>query len=87
MVQHRGHGARPSGAESASGSERSVDMSPPESSHATLERIMVESPGKIEISCESCGARVVVEPLERTSRCPYCDSPSVVDRPATEDRP
>jgi len=48
---------------------------------------MVESPGKIEISCESCGARVVVEPLERTSRCPYCDSPSVVDRPATEDRP
>ncbi len=48
---------------------------------------MVESPGKIEISCESCGARVVVEPLERTSRCPYCDSPSVVDRPATVDRP
>jgi len=48
---------------------------------------MVESPGKVEISCESCGARVVVEPLQRTSRCPYCDSPSVLDRPATEDRP
>lgn len=48
---------------------------------------MVESPGKVEISCESCGARVVVEPLQRTSRCPYCDSPAVLDRPATEDRP
>ena len=43
--------------------------------------------GEIEISCESCGAKVVLEPLLRTARCPYCDSPSVVDRPATADRP
>ncbi|PWB75350.1 MAG: hypothetical protein C3F15_06420 [Holophagae bacterium] len=29
----------------------------------------------------------MIEPLLRTARCPYCDSPSVVDRPATTDRP
>ena len=40
-----------------------------------------------EISCESCGAKILVEPVMRTARCPYCDSPSVVDRPATADRP
>ncbi|MGD9252837.1 MAG: hypothetical protein PVG92_02760 [Holophagae bacterium] len=40
-----------------------------------------------QISCESCGADVVLAPLARTARCPYCDSPSVVDRPATGDRP
>ena len=48
---------------------------------------MAVVPEHFEISCESCGAKVIVEPLQRTSRCPYCDSPSVVDRPATEDRP
>ncbi len=42
---------------------------------------------QIEVSCESCGAKVVLDPLLRTARCPYCDSPSVVDRPATTDRP
>ena len=42
---------------------------------------------QIEISCESCGAKVVLDPLLRTARCPYCDSPSVVDRQATTDRP
>jgi hypothetical protein len=41
----------------------------------------------LEISCESCGAKIVVEPVDRTTRCAYCDSPQVVDRPATEDRP
>jgi len=41
----------------------------------------------IELSCESCGAKLVVEPTHRTARCPYCDSPSVVDRPASADRP
>ena len=41
----------------------------------------------IELSCESCGAKLVVEPTHRTARCPYCDSPSVIDRPATTDRP
>jgi DNA-directed RNA polymerase subunit RPC12/RpoP len=42
---------------------------------------------QIEVSCESCGAKVVLDPLLRTARCPYCDSPSVVDRQATTDRP
>ncbi len=41
----------------------------------------------VEISCSSCGASTLVEPFQRTSRCPYCDSPAVVDRPATPDRP
>jgi len=39
------------------------------------------------MSCESCGAKLVVEPTHRTVRCPYCDSPSVIDRPVTTDRP
>jgi hypothetical protein len=42
---------------------------------------------RIEVSCRSCGAQILFEPLQRTARCPYCDSPSVVDRPVTEDRP
>ena len=40
-----------------------------------------------EIACQACGAKILFEPLHRTVRCPYCDSPSVVDRPATTDRP
>lgn len=42
---------------------------------------------RVEVSCRSCGAQIHFEPLQRTARCPYCDSPSVVDRPVTEDRP
>jgi hypothetical protein len=41
----------------------------------------------LELSCESCGAKLVVQATQRTARCPYCDSPSVIDRPATPDRP
>ena len=41
----------------------------------------------LELSCRSCGAKLVVEPTHRTTRCPYCDTPSVIDRPATADRP
>ena len=48
---------------------------------------MVEDTEKLEISCGSCGAKIVVEPVQRTSRCLYCDSPAVIDRPATTDRP
>jgi DNA-directed RNA polymerase subunit RPC12/RpoP len=40
-----------------------------------------------EIACQACGAKILFEPLHRTVRCPYCDSPSVIDRPATPDRP
>jgi hypothetical protein len=42
---------------------------------------------QLEVACSSCGATILIEPLLRTARCPYCDSPSVVDRPATTDRP
>ncbi len=42
---------------------------------------------RVEVACRSCGAQILFEPLQRTARCPYCDSPSVVDRPATENRP
>ena len=42
---------------------------------------------RVEVSCRSCGARIFFEALERTASCPYCDSPSVVDRPTSPDRP
>lgn len=42
---------------------------------------------QLEVTCESCGATVVVAPEMRTVRCAYCDSPAVVDRPASADRP
>jgi hypothetical protein len=48
---------------------------------------MATAADPLEITCESCGAKVVIEPLLRTARCPYCDSPSVVDRPISQDRP
>jgi hypothetical protein len=43
--------------------------------------------GRVEVSCRSCGATLLFEEHQRSLRCPYCDSPSVVDRPATPDRP
>jgi len=42
---------------------------------------------RVRASCRSCGAEILFESLQRTARCPYCDSPSVVDRPETPDRP
>jgi hypothetical protein len=36
--------------------------------------------------CEQCGAALVVDG-QRTTTCPYCASPQVVERPATVDRP
>jgi DNA-directed RNA polymerase subunit RPC12/RpoP len=42
---------------------------------------------QLEIACSSCGATILIESLLRTARCPYCDSPSVVNRPVTIDRP
>lgn len=41
----------------------------------------------LEIGCESCGATLRVEEHQRTARCPYCDSPKVVERPPSTDRP
>ena len=48
---------------------------------------MATDPQSIELACESCGARILIEPLMRTATCPYCDSPSVVDRPESPGRP
>jgi DNA-directed RNA polymerase subunit RPC12/RpoP len=42
---------------------------------------------RVEVSCRSCGATILFEEDQRSVRCPYCDSPSVVDRPETKDRP
>lgn len=39
------------------------------------------------LQCSSCGVRLDVAPELRSARCPYCDSPFVVDRPETRDRP
>lgn len=41
----------------------------------------------MNLSCESCGALLVVEDRQRTALCPYCASPAVVDRPPEPDRP
>lgn len=42
---------------------------------------------QLEIACQSCGATLVVESHMRTAQCPYCASPSIVERPPSENRP
>lgn len=37
--------------------------------------------------CNDCGAELVVEAGHRTATCPYCKSPSVIERPASRERP
>ena len=41
----------------------------------------------MNLSCQSCGAQLVVAATLRTTTCPYCAAPSVVERPPTPDRP
>ncbi|HVG61415.1 MAG TPA: hypothetical protein VNA24_22835 [Hyalangium sp.] len=41
----------------------------------------------MNLSCQSCGAQLVVADTLRTTVCPYCAAPSVVQRPPTADRP
>jgi hypothetical protein len=55
-------------------------------SPSSLEPPPLQSPG-IRLRCQNCGAELVVAEGLRTSRCPYCASPSVVERPPTLDRP
>jgi predicted RNA-binding Zn-ribbon protein involved in translation (DUF1610 family) len=45
------------------------------------------SPDQLEISCQSCGATLVLESHMRTALCPYCASPSIVSRPPSRNRP
>ena len=40
-----------------------------------------------EISCQSCGSTLVVESHMRTAECPFCASPSVIERPPSRNRP
>ena len=42
---------------------------------------------QLEISCQSCGATLVLEARMRTANCPYCASPSVIEKPPTANRP
>lgn len=37
--------------------------------------------------CSDCGAALMVEAGQRTATCPYCRSPSVIERPPSRDRP
>ncbi len=39
------------------------------------------------LQCNHCGALLEVAPKTRTATCVYCASPSVIERPATADRP
>lgn len=41
----------------------------------------------MRIQCETCGAALAIDAGVRTATCPYCASPSVVERPPSADRP
>lgn len=41
----------------------------------------------MNLSCQSCGAQLVVADTLRTATCPYCAASSVVERPPSPDRP
>ncbi|MCO8125022.1 hypothetical protein NHH03_25015 [Stieleria sp. TO1_6] len=40
-----------------------------------------------QITCQSCGAKLVLGANMRSALCPYCASPSIVSRPPSTDRP
>ena len=41
----------------------------------------------MELECRGCGASLRVETHHLTAKCPYCASPSVVERPPQPGRP
>ncbi|AUX22670.1 hypothetical protein SOCEGT47_031740 [Sorangium cellulosum] len=41
----------------------------------------------VQLECETCGASLHIEADQRTAVCPYCASPSVVERPPSAHRP
>jgi len=41
----------------------------------------------MHLECQTCGASLLVDPNQRTALCPYCASPSVIERPPQADRP
>jgi DNA-directed RNA polymerase subunit RPC12/RpoP len=42
---------------------------------------------QVEISCQACGATLLLDSNLRTTVCPYCASPSVIERPPSANRP
>lgn len=42
------------------------------------------SQSRLQITCEACRAQLQVERAQRTVTCPYCDSHSIIERPASE---
>lgn len=42
--------------------------------------------GALSLRCEGCGAQIQVAAGLRTTKCPYCASPAVVERPADPNR-
>lgn len=36
---------------------------------------------RLEVACQNCGAALALASTMKTARCPYCDSPSVIERP------
>ena len=41
----------------------------------------------MHLDCQACGASLELEASARTATCPYCASPSVIERPPSADRP
>ena len=46
-----------------------------------------QKPDQIEISCQACGSTLLLDSHLRTTVCPYCASPSVIERPPSPNRP
>jgi DNA-directed RNA polymerase subunit RPC12/RpoP len=46
-----------------------------------------ELAGQVEISCQACGSTLLLDSNLRTTVCPYCASPSVIERPPSANRP
>jgi len=42
---------------------------------------------QLEISCQACGSTLLLDSHLRTTVCPYCASPSVIERPPSPNRP
>nr|WP_233148600.1 hypothetical protein [Rhodopirellula sp. MGV] len=42
---------------------------------------------QVEISCKSCGSKLLLSAHQLSTVCPYCGSPSVISRPPSEDIP
>lgn len=45
---------------------------------------MLETANRKELACQTCGAVLHVDDAQRTITCPYCDSHTVIERPAAQ---